>query len=144
MKRDCLRCIITLTQDKYKIIAQKKNKKQVKTLLVSIPPSIFQETESLLNLLLGVETQSSTQSPGEPEELKSHVSQRLQRELTSFFNLLLLRLTHTTDRLNEFTQKVLQHRQQTQFFYFQVIMSFIPIQILFVKFILVIFNRNCL
>ncbi|XP_019132082.2 rotatin isoform X1 [Larimichthys crocea] len=58
-----------------------------------------QETESLLNLLLGVETQTSTQSPGEPEELKNHVSQRLQRELTSFFNLLLLRLTHTTDRL---------------------------------------------
>ncbi|XP_076577654.1 rotatin [Chaetodon auriga] len=58
-----------------------------------------QETESLLNLLLGVETQTSTQSPGEPEELKNHVSQRLQRELTSFFNLLLLRLTQTTDRL---------------------------------------------
>ncbi|XP_041817044.1 rotatin isoform X2 [Chelmon rostratus] len=58
-----------------------------------------QETESLLNLLLGVETQTSTQSPGEPEELKNHVNQRLQRELTSFFNLLLLRLTQTTDRL---------------------------------------------
>ncbi|XP_035511921.1 rotatin [Morone saxatilis] len=58
-----------------------------------------QETESLLNLLLGVETQTSTQSPGEPEELKNHVSQRLQRELTSFFNLLLLRLSTTTDRL---------------------------------------------
>nr|CBN81897.1 Rotatin [Dicentrarchus labrax] len=58
-----------------------------------------QETESLLNLLLGVETQTSTQSPGEPEELKNHVSQKLQRELTSFFNLLLLRLSTTTDRL---------------------------------------------
>ncbi|KAM8730870.1 rotatin isoform 3-T3 [Acanthopagrus schlegelii] len=58
-----------------------------------------QETESLLNLLLGVETQTSTQSPGESEELKSHVSQRLQRELTSFFNLLLQRLSCTTDRL---------------------------------------------
>uniref|UniRef100_A0AAQ5ZNA0 Rotatin N-terminal domain-containing protein n=1 Tax=Amphiprion ocellaris TaxID=80972 RepID=A0AAQ5ZNA0_AMPOC len=33
------------------------------------------------------------------EELKNRVSQRLQRELTSFFNTLLLRLTHTTDRL---------------------------------------------
>lgn len=63
-----------------------------------IHPSIFQETMSLLNLLLGVETQNSTQSPGEPEELKNHVSQRLQRELTSFFNTLLLRLTHTADR----------------------------------------------
>uniref|UniRef100_A0A8C4I6H0 Rotatin n=1 Tax=Dicentrarchus labrax TaxID=13489 RepID=A0A8C4I6H0_DICLA len=39
------------------------------------------------------------QSPGEPEELKNHVSQKLQRELTSFFNLLLLRLSTTTDRL---------------------------------------------
>ncbi|XP_069007751.1 rotatin [Embiotoca jacksoni] len=58
-----------------------------------------QETASLLNLLLGVETHSSTQSPGEPEELKNHVSQRLQRELTSFFNTLLLCLTRTTDRL---------------------------------------------
>ncbi|XP_042366374.1 rotatin [Plectropomus leopardus] len=58
-----------------------------------------QETASLLNLLLGVETQTSAQSPGELEELKNHVSQRLQRELTSFFNILLLRLAHTTDRL---------------------------------------------
>ncbi|XP_070783994.1 rotatin [Enoplosus armatus] len=58
-----------------------------------------QETESLLNLLLGVETQTSAQSPGELEELKDHVSQRLQRELTSLFNILLLRLSHTADRL---------------------------------------------
>ncbi|KAL7373427.1 hypothetical protein ABVT39_006513 [Epinephelus coioides] len=58
-----------------------------------------QEAASLLNLLLGVETQTSTQSQGEPEELKNHISQRLQRELTSFFNILLLRLAHTTDRL---------------------------------------------
>ncbi|KAM3593832.1 uncharacterized protein V6R79_022713 [Siganus canaliculatus] len=58
-----------------------------------------QETESLLNLLLGVETQTSTQGPGDSDELKNHVSQRLQRELTSLFNLLLLRLSHTTDRL---------------------------------------------
>uniref|UniRef100_A0A3Q3FFD4 Rotatin n=1 Tax=Labrus bergylta TaxID=56723 RepID=A0A3Q3FFD4_9LABR len=58
-----------------------------------------QEAASLLNLLLGVETQTSTQNSGELEELKNHVSQRLQRELTSFFNILLLRLTHTTDRL---------------------------------------------
>ncbi|XP_041824205.1 rotatin [Melanotaenia boesemani] len=58
-----------------------------------------QDTATLLHLLLGVETQTSTQSPGDPEELKSHVSQRLQRELTSFFNILLLRLSHTTDRL---------------------------------------------
>lgn len=61
--------------------------------------SVWQE-ESLLDLLLGVESQSSAPSPGEPEEeLRNHVSQRLQRELTSFFNLLLPRLTHTTDRL---------------------------------------------
>ncbi|XP_071769043.2 rotatin [Centroberyx gerrardi] len=58
-----------------------------------------QETVSLLDLLLGVETQTSSQSQGGAEELKSQVSQRLQRELTSFFNILLHRLTHTTDRL---------------------------------------------
>uniref|UniRef100_G3NDY8 Rotatin n=1 Tax=Gasterosteus aculeatus aculeatus TaxID=481459 RepID=G3NDY8_GASAC len=52
-----------------------------------------QETASILNLLLGVETQASTQSPVGPEEEKNHVSQRLQKELTSFFNTLLLRLT---------------------------------------------------
>ncbi|XP_040921403.1 rotatin isoform X2 [Toxotes jaculatrix] len=58
-----------------------------------------QETVSFLNLLLAVETQTSTQSTSEPEEHKTRVSQRLQRELTSFFNTLLLRLMHTTDRL---------------------------------------------
>ncbi|XP_028424991.1 rotatin isoform X1 [Perca flavescens] len=58
-----------------------------------------QETPSLLNLLLGVETQTSTPSPGEPEELKNRVSRRLQKELTHFFNILLLRLAQTTDRL---------------------------------------------
>lgn len=57
-----------------------------------------QETASILNLLLGVETQASTQSPVGPEEEKNHVSQRLQKELTSFFNTLLLRLTQTADR----------------------------------------------
>ncbi|KAM7369970.1 hypothetical protein PAMP_011257 [Pampus punctatissimus] len=57
------------------------------------------ESMSLLNLLFGEETQSSTQSTGEQEELKNHVSQRLQRELTGFFNTLLLHITHTADRL---------------------------------------------
>ncbi|CAB1414356.1 unnamed protein product, partial [Pleuronectes platessa] len=36
---------------------------------------------------------------GEPEELKNHIGQILQRELTGFFNTLLLRLSCTTDRL---------------------------------------------
>ncbi|KAK5850243.1 hypothetical protein PBY51_014509 [Eleginops maclovinus] len=58
-----------------------------------------QETASLLSLLLGVETQTSSQSPEEPDEQNDHVSQRLQRELSCFFNTLLLRLSHTTDRL---------------------------------------------
>ncbi|XP_030612443.1 rotatin isoform X2 [Archocentrus centrarchus] len=58
-----------------------------------------QDAVSLLNLLLGVETQTSTPSTGEHQELKNHVSQRLQRELTHFFNTLLRRLSHTTDRL---------------------------------------------
>lgn len=66
---------------------------------------LLQETASLLNLLLVVETQTSTQSPGDPDEVKNHISQRLQRELTSFFNTLLLRLTHTTDRYQGFNTK---------------------------------------
>ncbi|KAG7525395.1 rotatin isoform X1 [Solea senegalensis] len=57
-----------------------------------------QEKVSLLNLLV-METQTSTQNTVEPLELKNRVSQRLQRELTSFFNTLLLHLSHTTDRL---------------------------------------------
>nr|XP_019942842.1 PREDICTED: rotatin [Paralichthys olivaceus] len=60
---------------------------------------LSQESVSLLNLLLVVETQTSTQNSGEPEEVKNHVGQRLQRELTSFFNTLLLRISCTTDRL---------------------------------------------
>uniref|UniRef100_A0A3B3DDZ0 Rotatin n=1 Tax=Oryzias melastigma TaxID=30732 RepID=A0A3B3DDZ0_ORYME len=58
-----------------------------------------QETAVLLHLLHGVETQSSNPSPEQPEELKNRMSQTLQRELTSFFNTLLLRLSHTTDRM---------------------------------------------
>ncbi|KAM9332619.1 LOW QUALITY PROTEIN: rotatin [Pholidichthys leucotaenia] len=58
-----------------------------------------QESASLLDLLLAVETQAITQSTGDSQELKNYVSQRLQRELTSFFDTLLLRLSHTTDRL---------------------------------------------
>uniref|UniRef100_A0A3Q2X1X5 Rotatin n=1 Tax=Haplochromis burtoni TaxID=8153 RepID=A0A3Q2X1X5_HAPBU len=58
-----------------------------------------QDAVSLLNLLLGVENQTSTQSTGEHQEVKNHVSQRLQRELTHFFNTLLRCLSHTTDRL---------------------------------------------
>ncbi|KAK1885332.1 Rotatin, partial [Dissostichus eleginoides] len=58
-----------------------------------------QESASLLSLLLGVETQTSSQTSEESEEQKNHVGQRLQRELSSFFNTILLRVTHTTDRL---------------------------------------------
>ncbi|XP_068160422.1 rotatin isoform X2 [Antennarius striatus] len=60
---------------------------------------LLNQTESLLNLLLGVENQTPPQSLAEPEELKNHINQRLQRELTIFFNVLLLRLTTNTDRL---------------------------------------------
>ncbi|XP_029698407.1 rotatin isoform X3 [Takifugu rubripes] len=56
-----------------------------------------QDTESLLNLLHGVESQSSAQGSREPAQ--NHVSRGLQRELTTFFNLVLLRLADTTDRL---------------------------------------------
>uniref|UniRef100_A0A3P9JKF2 Rotatin n=1 Tax=Oryzias latipes TaxID=8090 RepID=A0A3P9JKF2_ORYLA len=58
-----------------------------------------QETAVLLHLLHGVETQSSNQSTEQPEELKNRMSQTLQRELISFFNTLLLRLSLTTDRM---------------------------------------------
>ncbi|XP_033935709.1 rotatin, partial [Pseudochaenichthys georgianus] len=58
-----------------------------------------QESASLLSLLLGVETQTSSQTSEESEEQKNHVGQRLQRELGSFFNTILLRVAHTTDRL---------------------------------------------
>ncbi|XP_055364222.1 rotatin [Betta splendens] len=53
------------------------------------------QEESLLNWPL----QISTQSPGGVEELKNHLSQKIQRELTTFFHTLILRLRHTTDRL---------------------------------------------
>ncbi|KAG7225112.1 hypothetical protein INR49_014568 [Caranx melampygus] len=55
----------------------------------------------ILELLLN---QTSTQNPGDPDEVKNHISQRLQRELTSFFNTLLLCLTHTTDSLERTLQ----------------------------------------
>ncbi|XP_012712810.2 rotatin isoform X1 [Fundulus heteroclitus] len=58
-----------------------------------------QETAALLHLLLGVETQSWTRSSEEPEEIKNHISQRLQRELINLFNTLLVRLSNTTDKL---------------------------------------------
>ncbi|XP_020781198.2 rotatin [Boleophthalmus pectinirostris] len=54
-----------------------------------------QDTACLLHLLLGAESQS----PREDEELKTQVSQRLQRELTSLFSTLLQCLQNTTDRL---------------------------------------------
>uniref|UniRef100_A0A3Q2CYI0 Rotatin n=1 Tax=Cyprinodon variegatus TaxID=28743 RepID=A0A3Q2CYI0_CYPVA len=54
-----------------------------------------QETAALLHLLHGAETQSLD----DPEEVTKHVSQRLQRELTNFFNTLMIRLSNTTDRL---------------------------------------------
>lgn len=60
-------------------------------------PIVVQENVSILKMF-PVETQASTENTGEPQELKNRVSQRLQRELTSFFNTLLLCLTRTTDR----------------------------------------------
>ncbi|XP_061614048.1 rotatin isoform X3 [Phyllopteryx taeniolatus] len=55
--------------------------------------------EAVFNLLPGVETASPGQHPDEPQEVKNHVSQKLQRELTSLFKNLLCHLTHTSDRL---------------------------------------------
>lgn len=65
----------------------------------------MQETNSLLDLLLGEDSQTHTPthtaSQGETEELvelRAQINQRLQRELTGFINTLLHRLRHTTDR----------------------------------------------
>nr|XP_055038257.1 rotatin isoform X4 [Misgurnus anguillicaudatus] len=60
-----------------------------------------QESHTLLNLLLSGEPQTNTQIQGEADELQAHLSHRLQRELTGLFNTLLLRLTHTSDRMCE-------------------------------------------
>uniref|UniRef100_A0A8C7PMN1 Rotatin n=1 Tax=Oncorhynchus mykiss TaxID=8022 RepID=A0A8C7PMN1_ONCMY len=54
-----------------------------------------QETNSLLDLLLGEDSQGETE---ELVELRAQINQRLQRELTGFINTLLHRLRHTTDR----------------------------------------------
>lgn len=62
-----------------------------------------QESHTLLNLLLSGEPPTNTQIQlqGEADELHAHLSHRLQRELTGLFNTLLLRLTHTSDRMCE-------------------------------------------
>ncbi|KAI7792817.1 putative rotatin, partial [Triplophysa rosa] len=61
-----------------------------------------QESHTLLNLLLsGEQANTQIQLQGEADELHAHLSHRLQRELTGLFNTLLLRLTHTSDRMCE-------------------------------------------
>uniref|UniRef100_A0A8C7YZJ6 Rotatin n=1 Tax=Oryzias sinensis TaxID=183150 RepID=A0A8C7YZJ6_9TELE len=61
-----------------------------------VPDEEDRDLRWILELLLN---QSSNQSTEQPEELKNRMSQTLQRELISFFNTLLLRLSHTTDRM---------------------------------------------
>uniref|UniRef100_A0A8C8LXY0 Rotatin N-terminal domain-containing protein n=1 Tax=Oncorhynchus tshawytscha TaxID=74940 RepID=A0A8C8LXY0_ONCTS len=51
---------------------------------------LLKQTNSLLDLLLGEDSQTHTSTHA--------INQRLQRELTGFINTLLHRLTHTTDR----------------------------------------------
>lgn len=53
------------------------------------------ERKTLLGLLVRAEAPSSQ---GEAEEARALVSQRLQKELSGFFNTLLHCLTHTSDR----------------------------------------------
>ncbi|XP_051970542.1 rotatin isoform X1 [Xyrauchen texanus] len=62
-----------------------------------------QESHTLLNLLLSGDSQTYTniKSQEVADELHAHLSHRLQRELTGLFNTLLLRLTHTSDRMSE-------------------------------------------
>ncbi|XP_061661495.1 rotatin isoform X2 [Syngnathoides biaculeatus] len=55
--------------------------------------------DAVFNLLPGVETANPGQHPDESQEVKNHVRQKLQRELTSLFKILLCHLTHTSDRL---------------------------------------------
>uniref|UniRef100_A0A9J8D9X9 Rotatin n=1 Tax=Cyprinus carpio carpio TaxID=630221 RepID=A0A9J8D9X9_CYPCA len=55
-----------------------------------------QDLKWLLELLL-----NQIQSQGEEDKLQAHLSHRLQRELTGLFNTLLLRMTHTSDRICE-------------------------------------------
>lgn len=62
---------------------------------------VTQESESLLGLLFSTEGKASVRSTREPDELMNHVSRRLQRELSRFFNLLLHRLRDTADRLHD-------------------------------------------
>uniref|UniRef100_A0A673ANH3 Rotatin n=1 Tax=Sphaeramia orbicularis TaxID=375764 RepID=A0A673ANH3_9TELE len=52
----------------------------------------------ILELLLN-QVHTGSQNLREQEEMKNQVSQRLQRELTTFFNTLLLRLRNTSDKL---------------------------------------------
>ncbi|XP_054621802.1 rotatin isoform X2 [Dunckerocampus dactyliophorus] len=58
-----------------------------------------EETMFLLDLLPGVESANTGQHPEEPEEVKNHVRQKLQRELSCLFKNMLHHLTHTSDRL---------------------------------------------
>uniref|UniRef100_A0A9J7ZU83 Rotatin n=1 Tax=Cyprinus carpio carpio TaxID=630221 RepID=A0A9J7ZU83_CYPCA len=64
---------------------------------------LLNQSHTLLNLLLSGEAQTHTQiqSQGEEDKLQAHLSHRLQRELTGLFNTLLLRMTHTSDRICE-------------------------------------------
>uniref|UniRef100_A0A673W2R0 Rotatin n=1 Tax=Salmo trutta TaxID=8032 RepID=A0A673W2R0_SALTR len=66
---------------------------------------LLKQTNSLLDLLLGEESQTHTlthtvsqRETEELVELRAQINQRLQRELTGFINTLLHRLTHSTDR----------------------------------------------
>ncbi|XP_072544678.1 rotatin isoform X2 [Salminus brasiliensis] len=59
---------------------------------------IKQDAHILLDLLLSDEVKTQTQAQGKAEEFED-VGNQLQRELTGLFNTLLLRLTHTSDRM---------------------------------------------
>lgn len=68
-----------------------------------------------------MESQMLTQSSEDPEEIKNHINQRLQRELIKFFNTLLIRLSNTNDRW-------VNIRPKSVIFYFNILVcSFITV-----------------
>uniref|UniRef100_A0A3Q2CYB9 Rotatin n=1 Tax=Cyprinodon variegatus TaxID=28743 RepID=A0A3Q2CYB9_CYPVA len=87
--------IVTFLNAYFKQIPTERTSDQEDRDLRWILELLLNQTAALLHLLHGAETQSLD----DPEEVTKHVSQRLQRELTNFFNTLMIRLSNTTDRL---------------------------------------------
>uniref|UniRef100_UPI00398F126B rotatin isoform X1 n=1 Tax=Pristiophorus japonicus TaxID=55135 RepID=UPI00398F126B len=77
-----------------KILITQRDGRDIKDLNLLLELLLRQETNPLLNLL--VQTESPVQ--GEMDEVQTVVRQKLQKELTGFFNAMLRSLTSVTDR----------------------------------------------